>query len=63
MKNPKIIVMNQGFHGRTIGALSATSNQKYKEKFGQLLDDFIFVDFNYIDQVIEVISKNNKSLS
>lgn len=59
MKNPKIIVMNQGFHSRTIGALSATSNQKYKEKFGQLLDDFIFVDFNCIDQVIEVISKNN----
>lgn len=59
IENPKIIVMNQGFHGRTLGALSATSNKKYKEKFGQLLDDFIFVDFNCIDQILEVIQQHN----
>lgn len=59
IENPKIIVMNQGFHGRTLGALSATSNQKYKEKFGQLLDDFIFVDFNCIESIFKVIQQHH----
>lgn len=59
IENAKIIVMNQGFHGRTLGALSATSNQKYKEKFGALLDDFIFVDFNCIESILEAIQQHH----
>ncbi|RKG37452.1 aspartate aminotransferase family protein [Acinetobacter rongchengensis] len=51
IKDPKIIVMKHAFHGRTIGALSATGNNKYKQQFGKLLDDFIFVDFNDIDDL------------
>lgn len=59
IKNPKIMVMNNAFHGRTIGALSATGNQKYKEKFGQLLEDFIFVNFNAIEEVRDALKQNN----
>lgn len=59
IKNPKIMVMNNAFHGRTIGALSATGNQKYKEKFGQLLEDFVFVNFNAIEEVHDELKQNN----
>lgn len=42
----KVIVMNKAFHGRTSGALSLTWNSKYKEPFGQLLEDIEFVALN-----------------
>ncbi len=44
--NPKIIVMENAFHGRTIAALSATDNQEIQQGFEPLLDCFIRVPFN-----------------
>ncbi len=40
VEKPKIIVLDGAFHGRTIGALSATGNQKIRQGFGPLLDGF-----------------------
>ena len=37
---PKIIVLDGAFHGRTLGALSATGNQKIRQGFGPLLEGF-----------------------
>ena len=39
----------RGFHGRTLGALSATF--KYRDKFEPLLPGFSFVPFNNIDRL------------
>ncbi len=39
----------RGFHGRTLGALSATF--KYRDKFEPLLSGFSFVPFNNIDKL------------
>ena len=39
----------RGFHGRTLGALSATF--KYRDKFEPLLPGFSFVPFNNIDKL------------
>ena len=50
--NPTIIVMEQSFHGRTMGTLSATGNPKIQEGFTPLLEGFVHVPFNDI-QVIE----------
>lgn len=36
----EIIVFEQAFHGRTLGALSATPQKKYQEGFGPLLPGF-----------------------
>lgn len=33
-----IVALNGGFHGRTFGSLSITSNAKYREPFGEMLD-------------------------
>lgn len=43
IQNPQIIVLEGAFHGRTMGALSATGNQKIQEGFGPLLSGFIRV--------------------
>jgi acetylornithine/N-succinyldiaminopimelate aminotransferase len=42
----KIICMQNSFHGRTFGALSATGQQKFWQGFEPLLPGFVFVPFN-----------------
>jgi len=48
-KRCKIVVMENSFHGRTFGALTATGQNKYKKGFGPLLEGFVAVPFNNID--------------
>ena len=43
--NPKIIVMENSFHGRTLFTLSATGNAKVQESFEPLVDSFIRVPY------------------
>jgi acetylornithine/N-succinyldiaminopimelate aminotransferase len=47
-ENPKrkILVAKNGFHGRTMGALSATESPKYRNGFEPLLNDFVFCRLN-----------------
>ncbi len=42
----QIIATMRGFHGRTLGALSATWEPKYRQPFEPLLPDFCHVPFN-----------------
>lgn len=41
-----ILAMFNGFHGRTLGSLSATGQEKFRKGFGPLLSGFSFVPFN-----------------
>ncbi|MEC5211121.1 acetylornithine/N-succinyldiaminopimelate aminotransferase [Psychrobacter sp. PL15] len=50
-KRPKVLVMEQSFHGRTLLSLSATANPKAREGFFTLDDDFIRVPFGDIEAV------------
>ncbi|WP_435360068.1 aspartate aminotransferase family protein [Haloarchaeobius sp. DFWS5] len=43
--NTKIVATKKGFHGRTMGALSATWKPKYRTPFEPLLADVEFVDY------------------
>lgn len=45
---PKIVVMEQAFHGRTLAALSATGNVKVQQGFEPLVEGFIRVPFGDI---------------
>jgi len=45
-KRYKIITMKDSFHGRTLAALSATGQEKYKKGFEPLLEGFAHVPFN-----------------
>ncbi|RDU73697.1 aspartate aminotransferase family protein [Helicobacter aurati] len=46
-----IIAFKNGFHGRSLGALSITGNTAYQEPFKPLLDGIRFADFNEIASV------------
>lgn len=44
-----IVAFSGGFHGRTMGALSTTARQTYREPFAPLIGGVAFADFNDID--------------
>ncbi len=54
IQNPKIIVLENSFHGRTFGALSATGNYKIQHGFGPLLDGFLRVPINDLTAISEL---------
>ncbi len=49
--NPKVIVMENSFHGRTLATLSATGSAKVHAGFAPLVDGFVRVPFNDIGAV------------
>jgi len=52
----KIVSMIRGFHGKTLGALSATWNPKYKKSFASLIPkNFIFVPFGNLERAEKAI--------
>ncbi len=55
-KSLQIIAFKDSFHGRTMGALSATGQPKFWEGFEPLLPDFIFADFNKIESVRSIMN-------
>src|SRR5471030_184576 len=50
-----ILAANGSFHGRTLGALSATDAPAYKEGFGPMPGGFAFTPFNDIDALSAAI--------
>jgi len=59
IENPAIIVMQQSFHGRTMGTLSATGNHKVQDGFNPLLDGFIHVAFNDITAIKSALNQHS----
>lgn len=53
--NPKIIVMENAYHGRTLAALSASDNHLYTHGFEPLLDCFIRIPFNDISALENIV--------
>lgn len=47
-KKFRVLAMDNAFHGRTFGALSATASKKYREPFEPLVPGFEFVEANNI---------------
>lgn len=47
----EIIAMKHSFHGRSLGALSVTGNDHYREPFGPLIPNVQFAEFNNLDSV------------
>ena len=53
----EIISFKKSFHGRSMGALSATGNEKYWKGFEPMLDGFKFAELNNINSVKKLISQ------
>ncbi len=58
-EKPKIIVMSNSFHGRTMGAMSVTSNTTSHNAFGPILDGLIRVKFDDIEEIKKAINDND----
>jgi acetylornithine/N-succinyldiaminopimelate aminotransferase len=52
----EILTLENAFHGRTYGALSATSNEKYRLPFAPLVPGFSFVKFNDLEDLQQKFS-------
>ncbi len=52
----EIIAMNHSFHGRSIGALSVTGNDHYREPFEPLMPGVHFADFNDLESVCSLVT-------
>ncbi len=61
IKDPKIVVIEGAFHGRTMGALSATGSAAIQEAFKPLLPGFIRIGRNDIE-ALENIAKNHRDV-
>ncbi len=59
---PEIIVTEQSFHGRTMGALSATGQDKPQQGFEPLVPDFKRVPLNDIEAVKKAITPKTCAL-
>ncbi|PIE43673.1 MAG: aspartate aminotransferase family protein [Gammaproteobacteria bacterium] len=57
---PKIIVMEGSFHGRTIATLSATANRKVQAGFEPLLKGFIRTPLNDISTIEHIAASSNE---
>ncbi len=65
-KESLILAAESSFHGRTIGALSATGQPKYQSGFEPLLSGFRFFKYNKIDSIKRIFSEsvqNNQIIS
>jgi acetylornithine aminotransferase len=53
-----IVAMNQSFHGRTLGTLSATGQEKIRKGFAPVLERFDFVPFGDIEALRRTVSED-----
>ena len=51
----EIITMLQSFHGRTLGSLTATGQEKYQKAFKPLPEGFKYVPYNDLDALKDAI--------
>jgi acetylornithine/LysW-gamma-L-lysine aminotransferase len=55
-KRSRVVATMRGFHGKTMGALSATWGPEYRELFGPLLEGFTHIPFNKTDALDAAIT-------
>ena len=58
----KIITFEGGFHGRTLGATSATAQPKYHEGLGPLLAGFVYCPFGDVAAVARAIDNETAAI-
>ena len=58
----EFIAAMRGFHGRTMGALSATFTQNYRKPFEPLVPGFSFVPYNNFEKLEQKITGNTAAV-
>ena len=52
----EIVSCRNSFHGRTMGALSATPNEKYQKPFAPMIPGFKYMHYNAIEDVAQCVT-------
>ena len=58
----RIVAAMRGFHGRTMGALSATHKKDYREPFEPLVPEFVHVPFDNVEKLGEAVTEECAAL-
>ena len=58
-KKYKILAFKNSFHGRTLGALSVTGQEKYWDGFDIKNENVVFIDYNDIQALKKVFEREN----
>lgn len=61
-KKTNFISAMKGFHGRTMGALSATFKKEYRQDFNPLVPGFSFVPFGNIEKLEAEVDENTAGI-
>lgn len=61
-KKTDFISAMKGFHGRTLGALSATFKKEYREDFQPLVPGFSFVPYNNFEKLKEAVTEKTAGI-
>ncbi len=57
-----IISTVNAFHGKTLGALSASGRQQYKDPFGPMLPGFVHVPFNDFEAIKNAVTEDTAAV-
>ncbi len=58
----EIVSTMRGFHGRSMGSLSATWEPKYREPFAPLVPGFKFIPYDNLDKAAQTIDENTAAV-
>lgn len=58
----EVLTFTQSFHGRTLGSMAATGQDKIQKEFDPLLPGFRYLPFNDLDAVRNAISKETVAI-
>ena len=58
----KIITFENGFHGRTYGAVTATAQPKYHKDIGPMMAGFSYAPHNDLDAVRQIVDKETAAI-
>lgn len=61
-KKTEVVAAMRGFHGRTMGALSATFKKEYREDFNPLVPGFNFVPYNNFEKIESAVNENTAAV-
>ncbi len=61
-RRPEVVACLRGFHGRTMGALSATHDRKYREPFAPLVPGFTHVPYGNSDKLADAVTDRTSAV-
>src|SRR5581483_11840885 len=61
-RRSRVVSVDHGFHGLTLGSLSANGNREFTERFGPLLPGFVSVPWNDLDALEAELRREDVAL-